>query len=169
MVCSLAQADEPTRASFHETLTGHGPDQYCLEAPRTITPGRGQGVLTGGNLTTLCHMVGTPFSPVFNQCVLFLEDRGEAVYRIDRLLVQMKMAGCFSGLSGIVLGTFQDCGSMDDIISVMGDVFGDMQVPVLAGFGAGHTRRNLTLAFGVEVELDADRGAITLLESPFAD
>jgi len=168
-VCSLAEADEQTRSAFFETLTGDAPRQIVGDTPRMIAPGRSQGVLTGGNLTTLCHLVGTAYAPCYEGCVLLIEDRGEAPYRIDRMLVQMKMAGCFSGLAGLILGTFQDCGSMDDIIQIIGDVFGDLNVPLLAGFASGHTDRNLMLPLGVEVRLDADRGELTLLESPTLD
>lgn len=168
-VCSLVEADEQTRGAFFEALTGEVPLQIVAESPRVIAPGRSQGILTGGNLTTLCHLVGTAYAPSYEKCVLFIEDRGEEPYRIDRMLVQMKMAGCFRGLAGLILGTFKDCGSMDDIIHIIGDVFGDLDVPVLAGFAAGHTHRNLILPFGVEVRLDADRGELTLLESPTSD
>ena len=169
MVCSLARADEQTRNTFLETLTGDGPRQIVAETPQVVAPGRCRGILTGGNLTTLCHLVGTVYAPSYDGCVLFIEDRGEAPYRIDRMLVQMKMAGCFSGLAGLILGTFQDCGSMDDLGGVIGEVFGDMDIPVLSGFAAGHTDRNLTLPFGVEVRLDTDRGELTLLEASTSD
>ena len=85
------------------------------------------------------------------------------------VLVQMKMAGCFDGLAGLILGSFKDCGTSDDIMHIIGDVFGDLNVPVLSGFAAGHTDRNLTLPLGVEVRLDAERGELMLLESPVLD
>lgn len=168
-VCTLAKADVQTRNAFFDILTGDAPRQIVADSPRMIASGQCQGILTGGNLTTLCHMVGTAYAPSYEGCVLFIEDRGEAPYRIDRMLVQMKMAGCFSGLAGLVLGTFNDCGTMDDIIHIIDDVCGDLNIPVLAGFAAGHTDRNMTLPFGVEVRLDTDRGDLTLLESPTSD
>ncbi|MEZ4566943.1 MAG: hypothetical protein R2860_08235 [Desulfobacterales bacterium] len=75
-----------------------------------IKTGNASGKLIGGNLATLCHLIGTPFMPDLSGHILLLEDVGELPYRIDRMLVQMKMAGCFDRLAGIVLGSFKNCG-----------------------------------------------------------
>ena len=123
----------------------------------TVKPGSGAGILCGGNLNTLCHLVGTPFAPRFANRILFLEDRAEAPYRIDRMLMQMKLAECFQGLTGIVLGSFEDCGPIEDIINIIKEIFADCQIPIMAGLDAGHGNHNLTLPMGVEATLDADR------------
>jgi muramoyltetrapeptide carboxypeptidase len=97
--------------------------------------------VAGGNLTTLCHLLGTPFAPAFRDHIVFLEDRGEAPYRIDRMLTQMKMAGCFDGMRGLVLGSFDDCGAREDVWRIVAYVFGEAQLPILAGIDAGHSRQ----------------------------
>jgi muramoyltetrapeptide carboxypeptidase len=107
-------------------------------------------------LTTLCHLLSTPFAPSFTDQILFLEDRGEAPYRLDRMLFQMKLAGCFEGLAGLVLGDFIDCGALEDVIKIFSDLFQDSAIPILAGFESGHGKQNITLPFGIEATLDAD-------------
>ena len=157
VVTSLADANEVTKQSLFQTLTSD--HKLEVEVPRgvTVKPGSGAGILCGGNLNTLCHLVGTPFAPSFANKILFLEDRAEAPYRIDRMLMQMKLADCFQGLAGILLGSFEDCGPVEDILRIIKDIFGDCQIPIIAGLDAGHGNFNLTLPMGVEATLDADR------------
>ncbi len=157
VVTSLADADELTKQSLFQTVTSD--HSLKVEVPRgvTVKSGSGAGILCGGNLTTLCHLVGTPFAPRFANTILFLEDRAEAPYRIDRMLMQMKLADCFQGLAGIVLGSFEDCGPLEDVLKIIKDIFGDSQIPIIAGLDAGHGNLNLTLPMGIEATLDADR------------
>jgi muramoyltetrapeptide carboxypeptidase len=128
-----------------------------VRAGTAVKAGSGTGAVCGGNLTTLCHLVGTPYAPGFTNKILFLEDRAEAPYRIDRMLVHMKLAGCFENLAGIVLGSFEDCGSMESILNIVSEIFAPYPIPILAGFDAGHGKNNITIPFGVEATLDADR------------
>ncbi|MEE4265285.1 MAG: LD-carboxypeptidase [Desulfobacteraceae bacterium] len=157
VVTSLADAHELTVSSLFQTITSGG--KLEIEVPNgiTINPGTASGILAGGNLATLCHLVGTLFAPNFANKILFLEDRAEAPYKIDRMLMQMKLAECFRQLAGIVLGSFEDCGPAEDIFNIIKDAFADCRIPVLAGLDAGHGNTNLTLPMGLEVTLDADR------------
>jgi muramoyltetrapeptide carboxypeptidase len=118
------------------------------------------GEVCGGNLTMLCHLVGTSFAPVFENKILFLEDRGEVPYRIDRMLVHMELAGCFEGLSGIIIGAFEECGPIEDVIEIIVELFEKYSIPILAGLDAGHGRHNLTIPLGIEATLDADRHSL---------
>jgi muramoyltetrapeptide carboxypeptidase len=122
----------------------------------TINSGSGSGIVCGGNLATLCHLVGTPFAPNLAGKLLFLEDRGEPPYKIDRMLAQMKLAGCLDNLAGIALGSFEECGSLDDIYHIVAEAFRDDSIPILAGLEAGHGKNNFTLPFGIEATLNAD-------------
>jgi muramoyltetrapeptide carboxypeptidase len=157
VVTSLADANEITKQSLIQTVSSD--HRLKVEVPKgvTVKPGSGAGILCGGNLTTLCHLVGTPFAPSFANKILFLEDRAEAPYRIDRMLMQMKLAECFQGLAGIVLGSFENCGPIDGIINIIKEIFADCQIPIMAGVDAGHGNHNLTLPMGIEATLDADR------------
>lgn len=73
------------------------------------------------------------------------------------MLAHMKLAGCFDGVTGLILGSFKACGSMNDICDIVADIFNDCQIPVLAGLDAGHGAHNLTIPLGIETALDADR------------
>ncbi len=108
----------------------------------------------------LCHLTGTPFAPDFENKILFLEDRGEAPYRIDRMLAHMELAGCFKGLSGIILGAFEECGPIEDVIKIIVDLFEKYPVPILAGLDAGHGSHNLTIPLGIEATLDTDKHSL---------
>ncbi|MBW1724905.1 MAG: LD-carboxypeptidase, partial [Deltaproteobacteria bacterium] len=106
---------------------------------------------------TLCHLVGTPYAPSFKGKILLLEDLGEAPYRIDRMLTQMKLAGCFNGIAGLVLGSFEDCGPLSEIYVLVGDIFEDMNIPIMAGFEIGHGRRNIMIPLGLGATLDTGK------------
>ena len=157
VVTSLADASEETKCSLFSNVTSESNLEIKLLSGKTIIPGVAVGEVCGGNLTMLCHLVGTPFAPDFENKVLFLEDRGEAPYRIDRMLVHMALAGCFNGLSGIILGTFEECGPIEDVIKIIVEIFEKYSIPILAGLDAGHGHHNLTIPLGIEATLDADR------------
>lgn len=156
MITALGRAEKLGRDSLQGAIAGDRP--VVLRAPEGIVlaPGRATGRVAGGNLTALCHLVGTPFTPDFGQNLLFLEDVGEAPYRIDRMLVQMKIAGCFHGIVGVVLGSFIDCGDVEEIHRIFSEIFQDTGVPILAGIPAGHGEENLSFPIGLEATLDTD-------------
>jgi muramoyltetrapeptide carboxypeptidase len=92
--------------------------------------------------------------------VLLIEDQGEAPYRIDRMLTQMRQAGCFDNLAGLALGTFTNCGSTEQVHRIVADRLGDLEIPILAGFAVGHEGVNRTLPVGVPVHLNTDIGSL---------
>jgi muramoyltetrapeptide carboxypeptidase len=160
VVTSLADGTEESLHALLKAILSDSKLEITVPNGITVKPGSGSGILCGGNLTTLCHLVGTPFTPIFSNRLLFLEDRGEAPYRIDRMLVQMKLAGCFKGLAGIVLGTFEECGPMEAILKIFADIFQDMPIPILAGLEAGHGKNNTTIPLGIEATLAADEQSL---------
>ncbi len=156
-VTTLGNSDNRTKDSLLSMMTSGEKPEIAMERGITIQPGSASGPVLGGNLNTLCHLLGTPFQPDFKGCILFLEDRGEAAaYRIDRMLSQMKLAGCFNGLAGLILGNFEDCGDTDEIIRIAGDVFKDDKIPIIAGLAVGHGKRNLAIPTGLNATLNAD-------------
>lgn len=157
MVTTLADADKETRDAMCFALTSDIKLEVIPAGGRVIKPGRASGPVAGGNLTTLCHLVGTPFAPGFKGRILLLEDKGEAAYRIDRMLSQMKLAGCFDGLAGLMLGSFEKCGKLDKIYGIAAEMFSDVDIPVLAGFDIGHGQTNITIPLGIGATLDADQ------------
>ena len=115
MGTTLATAGEATLAQFRQTLMSPSPVDLEPSGVEVLRRGSAEGRVVGGNLSMLCHLVGTPYAPNFDGCLLLLEDVAEAPYRIDRMLVQMFLAGCFDKVRGLVLGQFEDCGALDDI------------------------------------------------------
>jgi len=137
---------------------------------RTLHPGVARGRLLGGNLTVLTALLGSSYVPDFTGSVLFLEDIDEAPYRIDRMLVQLKLAGVLEKLAGFVWGNCTDCGPGEGygsltIPDVLRDHIEPLGIPAFSGAMFGHISRQFTLPVGVEVELDAVRGTIKMLDS----
>ena len=160
VVTSLADASGETRTSLFSAVTSTDKLEFRLCEAKTVKPGTATGKVCGGNLTVLSHLIGTPFAPCFENKILFLEDRAEAPYRIDRMLIHMKLAGCFDKTAGIILGDFEACGPTEAVLNIFADVFGDCPLPILAGLPAGHGKHNLTLPLGIDATLDADNHAL---------
>ena len=157
LVTTLAKATEKTIVAMKTALTSDAPLVLIPEDGQVIKSGVCSGLVTGGNLTTLCHLVGTPYAPNFKGKILFFEDVGEMPYRIDRMLTQMKMAGCFKEIAGLILGTFKDCGQLNEIVGIFNTIFEDANIPILAGFNMGHGEHNLTIPMGLGATLDTDK------------
>ena len=164
VVTTLANATKETVEAMFTVLTSNTILELKPEKGIVIKPGVSSGIMAGGNLTTLCHLVGTPYAPRFNGKILFIEDVGEVPYRIDRMLAQMKLAGCFEGLKGLVLGSFEECGQLDEIFRIVQEMFKDVNIPILAGFEIGHSKINITIPIGLEATLDTGRQILTFYE-----
>jgi muramoyltetrapeptide carboxypeptidase len=142
----------------------------CGSAPlaRTVRSGRATGRLVGGNLALLAALAGTPYAPDYTDAILVLEDVGEATYRIDRMLQQLRLSGAFSHLAGIGFGQFTECTDpldadpcpLEDILRDVADIAG---VPALAGIPLGHVRDQWTIPLGARAELDADARTLHVL------
>ncbi len=148
---SLADAGPKTISSFYKAITGL-PGDIRMPKGLCLSPGQAMGKLMGGNMATLVHLIGTPFQPDFKESVLFLEDVGEPAYKIDRMLSQMKMAGLFLGVKGVVTGSFENCETPEYIPQILSEIFDGL--PLLMGLDAGHGDINLSLAMGLDVVLD---------------
>lgn len=136
---------------------------------RSIVPGVANGRLTGGNLSVLAGLVGTPFEIDTAARILFLEDVDEPVYRVDRYLAQLALAGKLQAAAGILLGGFtmsegSASGFDTDITALLDEYFGQLEVPVLAGLPAGHQRENWVLPMGALVEVNADAHRVSVIE-----
>ena len=146
----------------HLRLALMAPDSLApLAGTHALHPGRAAGRLTGGNLSLLAAMAGTPWAaaPAAGR-VLFLEDVGEAPYRVDRLLTQLLQSGWLDGVAGIALGSWDGCG--DDVEETLAERLVPLGVPILAGLAVGHGRPQLTIPLGAEVTVDADAGKLLL-------
>ncbi|MBI3523529.1 MAG: LD-carboxypeptidase [Betaproteobacteria bacterium] len=135
---------------------------------RTIRPGKAAGRLVGGNLSVFTSLAGSRYIPSLDGAILFIEDINEYIYRVDRLLAQLRLIGAFDRLAGVVIGQFTDCKPGDGfgtltLDEVFEDYFGKLGIPVFSGCLFGHIREKLTVPIGVEAEMDADARTIRLL------
>jgi muramoyltetrapeptide carboxypeptidase len=152
-VVSLAGAEKKTIDSFYNTLTGSSGKIHVTDG-KIIRPGMCRGVLKGGNIATISHLLSTKYQPDFKNAILFLEDIGEPAYKIDRMLTQMKMAGLFEGIAGVITGTFENCDNDEYIEEILSEIFTPCNVPVLSGLDSGHGKVNLSLCMGMKIEMD---------------
>ena len=165
MVAALGDAGEPLVDRWIAAVEGE--PMPPIERLETIAGGRAEGPLVGGNLAVLCALVGTPYAPPIDGCVLFLEDVGERPYRVDRMLTTLQHAGWLARVAGVVLGAFEggdpgpDGVGVDDVLA---ERLPDLGIPVARGLSAGHVDDNLELPLGAPVRLDADAGTLAFLE-----
>lgn len=135
---------------------------------QTITPGTARGRLIGGNLTVMTSILGSTYVPSTDGAVLFLEDVGEDLYRIDRMFTQLKLAGILDRIRGFVFGTCAECGPGEGFGSLtLEEIFADhirpLRVPAWFGAMIGHQTPQWTVPIGADAEIDATAGTIRLL------
>jgi len=134
----------------------------------SLVPGTAEGPLVGGNLTLLQTLVGTRFLPDLDGAILFLEDVGEDLYRVDRMFTQLKLAGVLEKVHGVVFGTCAECGPGEGFGSltleeILADHVKPLRVPAWFGAMIGHQTPQWTIPVGAEAEIDAAKGTIRLL------
>lgn len=164
LVTTLGKGSEATIAALKTAISSNTPLILTPSKPLVLHPGKASGPVIGGNLTVLTHLLGTPYEPSFQGHILFLEDRGEAPYRIDRILSQFRLAGHLDGVTGLMLGTFHDCGNPEEIYNIVAEAFQSSQIPILAGFDLGHGPENLTIPVGLRAKLDTENGNLQFEE-----
>ena len=134
-----------------------------------ITPGKAKGKFIGGNLSVINSMLGSPYLPEWKGSILFIEDIGEDIYRVDRMLVQLKNAGILNQLSGFVFGQCTRCSMGDEpsltLMQVLQEHLRPLNIPAWYGSMIGHIRDKFTLPIGIQVEIDANAGTIKMLEA----
>lgn len=135
-----------------------------------LAPGKAEGRLYGGCLSLLVASLGTPYEIQTDGTILFLEDVNERPYQIDRMLMQLKLAGKLDNVRGIVFGEMLDCRQSPEqpytLQQVITRVVGDLGFPVAFGLRSGHvTRENITLPLGVRARLTVkDEVRLEILE-----
>jgi muramoyltetrapeptide carboxypeptidase len=155
-----------TRRSLERAVRDGG--DPCGDAPRAriLRGGTARGALVGGNLALLAAHIGTPYALDTTNTILVLEDVKESVYRIDRMLRQLRLSGCFDKCSGVVLGQFTERGDGEDdddaaLEALLQEVAEWIDGPVLAGAPVGHIADQWTLPLNAMAELDADARRLT--------
>ena len=162
------------RESLLDSLTGTRPGKK-LHFPDSLTlqSGTARGRLTGGCLSLLAASLGTPYELQSRDRVLFLEDINAKPYQVDRMLMQLKLAGKLQGVRAFIFGEMLDCdpsGPAPAIPEIVSSLLKEFQVPIWYGLPSGHTSSGcLTLPFGVEVRLDAGQRWLQFEEAAVAE
>jgi muramoyltetrapeptide carboxypeptidase len=173
VVSTLSQVDRQSRERFFSLLTGSYLPCPVAGKVKILRQGMGHGPLIIGNLTTLVHLIGTPYEPVFENSLLIIEDTGETMYRIDRMLTHLACGGRLANLAGLILGAFdmgsdlQDSNRMQQqLFDRVTDLAKDYAYPVWGNFPVGHGNRNYTLPYGMMATMDGDQGLLSLHPEP---
>ncbi len=149
-------------ATVFQNLTSHRAE--------TITPGKTKGRLLGGNLSVLTSMIGSPYLPSWKNTILFVEEVGEPIYRVDRMLTQLKIAGILEQLAGFIFANCSHCSTDKDdeptltLKQVLSDQIAPLSIPAWYGSMIGHIKNQFIVPLGVEVEVDGEGGTISMLE-----
>lgn len=176
-------------ASVHAPMAGafaDGEDEFVLSLKKAITgkvltyttenhpfnrTGKAIGPLLGGNLSLLAHLTGTPSMPSLKGAILFIEDVGEYLYNIDRMLLQLDRAGKLKNLAGMIIGGFTD--SKDTITPIgktayelIADRISGYSFPVAFNFPVSHEKNNFALREGMNHTLKVSNSRVTLSGKP---
>jgi muramoyltetrapeptide carboxypeptidase len=130
-------------------------------------PGKCSGILIGGNLSLMVHLIGSASFPNLKGAILFLEDIGEYLYNIDRMLLQLERAGVFQKIAGLVLGGFSDLKDTvipfgENINEIIYGIIGKYNIPTVWDFPVSHTEKNVALRIGMPHTLSVNKDGATL-------
>ena len=177
----MASMHAPMAAAFNDGQAGNeyilslkkalkgGKANYNCEVHSNNQLGTATGKLIGGNLALFANSIGTASEADTKNCILFLEDIGEYLYNIDRMLVQLKRAGKLNKITGIIFGGFTDMKDTDrpfgkTIDEILKGITEDLDIPACFNFPVSHNKENYALKVGVEYNLIVGAKKVTLKE-----
>jgi len=158
-------------ASWQAATSGRPEWEVPCDSATAILPGMAEGILYGGCLSMLAASLGTPYAIRTEDTILFLEDVNVKPYQVDRMLMQLKLAGKLEQVRGIIFGEMPDYASTPEEAQKLQEAVkrltGDLGIPVAFGLRSGHvSRSNIALPLGVRARLKVDRKvALTVLEA----
>jgi len=163
---SFAKTHHHSLASLKNVLLGNHVE-YSLPFHHCNIEGEASGILVGGNLSILFALRGTPFDLDFSNKILFIEDVGEKLYHLDRMLMNLELGGCLSKLKGMIVGGFSEMGEGSTPYGKMAEELIKSFVekysfPVIFDFKAGHIHENLALLFGQEMYMSSNQNECLL-------
>ena len=164
MARDLGKNENRNLESFLQLITSDSRITFSLSHGKLIRPGKSRGVLLGGNLSLLCQLIGTPFMPPPRGKILFIEEKGEPLYRIDRMLTYLKLAGFLGKCAGVVFGEFSECGEASSVIEVLEERTHELGIPVVTGLKVGHGLENMAVPVGISAILETETMSLTLAE-----
>lgn len=161
--------DAFSRASLDAALSMEPGGEMKFRNPegstiKGLSEGVAEGRLTGGNLALIASLLGTPYEADTRGKILLIEDVGETVPRVARMLHHLRLAGKFEGAAGVLIGDFTDCSNAADpdydVQALMRDFFRGFGKPVLSGIRTGHDIPMATLPLGMRCRIDAADGSV---------
>lgn len=154
--------------TLRKALSGKPMTYKCAAHPLN-RPGKASGDLVGGNLALLAHLVGSASELNTKGKILFLEDVGEYIYQVDRMLLQLKRAGALKKLSGLIIGGFTDMKDTtrpfgSTVEEAIADMVREYEYPVCFGFPISHGKENVSVKHGMPHQLQVGKNKTTLTE-----
>lgn len=159
--------DDFTKKSFEDAINME--IELELENPigeefKDIVPGKAKGTIVGGNLSLIASMIGTPYEIDTKDKILFIEDVGEEIRRVDRMLYQLKYSKKLQDAAGIIVGDFADCNNESDpnygLFELLKDIFSDYKKPVMYNIKSGHCYPMSTIPLGTMCIMDTKANSI---------
>lgn len=167
VVTSLGDATSDSLQRYFHSLTGKWSSVISDRRIEVLREGVSHpSPLIGGNLTSLVTLIGTEYDFSWENKIVLLEDINEPVFRIDRMLTQLKLAGKFEGVSGLILGDFSFAAKVDAIEKLryqeaiwtrVLELLDEISVPIWGAFPSGHCPHNLTLPLGATTEMNREK------------
>lgn len=165
--------DSETKNSLEQAVS-QGVQPFELKNPagaelKSLHGGIAEGRLAGGNLITLVSAMGTPYEPDLHDIILFIEETGEATYRIDRALTQLILSGKLHRIKAVLIGDFNNCppAAPEDmsLMNVFTDRLVPLGIPIIYNYRSGHCNPMMTLPLGAMARIDANAPKINIIES----
>lgn len=156
--------DNADNRALLDFLAGEGLE-YSLDPSPMNRPGDTTGLLVGGNLSVISDLVGTPFDVIKPRRILFIEDVNEPIYKIERMLYQLRLSGVLADLAGLIVGKFSGCAPDADFASVnniVADLTRDYSYPVAYDIPVGHVTHNIPLVCGAACSLSVGESSVEI-------
>lgn len=156
--------DNADNRALLDFLAGEGLE-YSLDPSPLNRPGDATGLLVGGNLSVISDLVGTPFDVIKPRRILFIEDVNEPIYKIERMLYQLRLSGVLADLAGLIVGKFSGCAPDADFASVnniVADLTRDYSYPVAYDIPVGHVTHNIPLVCGAACSLSVGESSVEI-------
>jgi muramoyltetrapeptide carboxypeptidase len=163
------KGNSPATKSLLDTLTGKSAAYSCAPHPFNIT-GKTTAEITGGNLSMLIHSLGTPSEPITKNKILFLEDVGEYLYHIDRMMLQLERTGKLGQLKGLIFGGFTELKDTTrpfglSVEEILRQHVAHLKIPISFGFPVGHGKENVAIKCGMRYRFEVRSDMTVLVEA----
>lgn len=159
--------DDQDNAALFDILKGNFP-VYTVATDTLSHQGRAEGMLLGGNLAVIQALIETPYNIIKPNTILFIEDVSEPIYKVQRMIYQLRMAGVFNNIKGLIVGQFTEYnpdGIYEDMNVMIADALADYpDLPVAFNFPVGHVDHNVPLVEGAHTILEITPDQTTLTQ-----